>query len=205
MKKYYLTSCLMLLVLISLIDSAQAQQWGDYTLYSTGSTTVLVDTGDATAAKIIKTWTHSTTEKTGYSSYLMPGGILWRTVSRSGNSFSGGPVCGQVQKVAYDGTILWNYVYSTTQYCTHHDICPMPNGNVLLIAHELKSAAEVTAAGGSFSGAMWPDEIVEVKPTGATTGDIVWEWHTWDHLVQNTKPAAANYQTSIVDHPELIN
>ncbi|HSH65947.1 MAG TPA: aryl-sulfate sulfotransferase [Bacteroidia bacterium] len=135
----------------------------------------------------------------------MPGGILWRTVSKSGNSFSGGPVCGQVQKVAYDGTILWNFIYSTTEYCTHHDICPMPNGNVLLISYESKTAAEVTAAGSSYSGTMWPDKIVEVKPTGATTGDIVWEWHTWDHLVQNTKPTAANYQSSIVDHPELIN
>lgn len=205
MKNFYLKCCCLFLAITSSTGLLQAQQWGDYTLYSTGSTTVLVDTGDASAAKIVKTWTHSSSEKTGYSSYLEPGGILWRTVSRSGNSFSGGPVCGQVQKVAYDGTILWNFVYSTANYCTHHDICPMPNGNVLLISYELKSATEVTAAGGSYSGAMWPDKIVEVKPTGATTGDIVWEWHTWDHLVQNTKSTAANYQTSILDHPELIN
>jgi hypothetical protein len=203
MKKFYFMSLLLFLAIMSSTKFSYAQQWGDYTLYSTGTTTVLVDTADA--AQVVKTWTHSSSERTGYSSYLMPGGILWRTVSKSGNSFSGGPVCGQVQKVAYDGTILWNFTYSTTQYCTHHDICPMPNGNVLLIAYELKSATEVTAAGGSFSGAMWPDKIVEVKPTGATTGDIVWEWHTWDHLVQNTKPTAANYQTSIVEHPELIN
>lgn len=195
----------MILAIICSTKFANAQQWGDYTLYSTGTTTVLVDTGDASAATIVKTWTHTSSEKTGYSSYLMPGGILWRSVSKSGNSFSGGPICGQVQKVAYDGTILWNYVYSTTQYCSHHDICPMPNGNVLLIAYELKSSSEVAAAGGSFSGAMWPDKIVEVKPTGATTGEIVWEWHTWDHLVQNTNSSAANYQSSIVDHPELIN
>lgn len=205
MKKFYILTGLLFLAIISSTKFTYAQQWGDYTLYSTGTTTVLVDTGDASAAKIIKTWTHSNSERTGYSSYLMPGGVLWRTVSRSGNSFSGGPICGQVQKVAYDGTILWNFVYSTTQYCSHHDICPMPNGNVLLIAYELKTAAEVTAAGGTFSGAMWPEKIVEVKPTGATTGEIVWEWHTWDHLVQNKNASAANYQSSIVDHPELLN
>ncbi len=204
MKNFYFKCCLLFLT-ISSTSKLQAQQWGDYTLYSTGNTTVLVDTADGNAAKIVKTWTHSSTEKTGYSSYLEPGGILWRTVSRSGNSFSGGPICGQVQKVAYDGTILWNYVYSTTQYCTHHDICPMPNGNVLLIAYELKSASEVAAAGGSYGSAMWPDKIVEVKPVGATGGEIVWEWHTWDHLVQNTNASAANYQSSIVEHPELIN
>jgi hypothetical protein len=82
----------------------------------------------------------------------------------------------------------------------------MPNGNVLLIAYESKSASEVAAAGCStFSNTMWPDKIVEVQPTGATTGVVVWEWHAWDHLVQNTNPSAANYQTSIVNHPELLN
>lgn len=178
-----------------------AQQWGDYTLYPSGNTTVLVDTTDA--AVVQHTWNHS--QGTGYSAYLMPGGILWRTITRSGNSFSGGPITGQVQKVAYDGTILWDFVYSTTTYCTHHDICPMPNGNVLLIAYESKTAAEVTAAGSTSNIVMWPDKIVEVKPTGVTTGDVVWEWHTWDHLVQNKNPSGANYQSSIVQHPELIN
>lgn len=201
MRNKYFDHYALLITLIFISGIAKAQQWGDYTLYSTGSSTVLVDTTDAGA--VVHTWTHTT--KTGYSSYLMPGGILWRTVSKSGNSFSGGPVCGQVQKVAYDGTLLWDFVYSTTAYCTHHDICPMPNGNVLLIAYETKTAAEVTAAGGNNSIVMWPDKIVEVKPTGPTTGEIVWEWHTWDHLVQNVKPNAANYQTSIVNHPELIN
>jgi hypothetical protein len=201
MKNQYLRCCLLFIAVICSNNFINAQQWGDYTLYNSGTTTLLVDTANTTTT--IKTWTHAT--KTGYSSYLMPGGILWRTVTRSGNSFSGGPICGQVQKIAYDGTLLWDFVYSTTTYCTHHDICPMPNGNVLLIAYESKTAAEVTAAGGTFNNTMWPDKIVEVKPTGATTGDIVWEWHTWDHLVQNVKSTAANYQTSIVDHPELIN
>ena len=206
MKNFYLKCCFLFIAITSSTELIHAQQWGDYTLYSTGSTTVLVDTGDASAAKIVKTWTHSSSERTGYSSYLEPGGILWRTVSRSGNSFTGGgPICGQVQKVAYDGTILWNYVYSTTQYCTHHDICPMPNGNVLLIAYELKTADEVKAAGCLYNGVMWPDKIVEVKPTGTTTGEVVWEWHTWDHLVQDTIPTGGNYQKSVGDHPELIN
>ncbi|HET6226780.1 MAG TPA: aryl-sulfate sulfotransferase [Bacteroidia bacterium] len=203
MKNVYIKCCLVLAMIAISATSVLAQQWGDYTSYSSGKTTVLVDTGDASACKIVKTWTHS--ENAGYSSYIEPGGVLWRTVTYSSNSFTGGPITGQLQKYAYDGTKLWDFVYSTAAYCSHHDICPMPNGNVLIIAYESKTAAEVTAAGGSFSGTMWPDKIVEVKQTGATTGDVVWEWHTWDHLVQNTKSTAANYQTSIVDHPELIN
>jgi hypothetical protein len=195
---------LFLLTFVFAANSSFAQIWGDYTLYSTmgGITTWLLDTNNAS----YHTWSHASTAKTGYSSYLLPGGVLLRTVSRAGNSFSGGPICGEVQKVAWDGTILWDFVYSTTNYCSHHDIHPMPNGNVLLIAYERKSAAEVLAAGcSSFSSEMWPDKIVEVEPVGATGGNIVWEWHAWDHLVQNTNASAANYQTSIVDHPELLN
>lgn len=188
-------------ILLSSIVSAQ--QWGDYTLYSTmnGTTTYLIDTNGTN----FHTWSHTTATKTGYSSYLLPGGTLLRSVSRSGNSFSGGPICGQVQKVDYNGNVIWDYVYSTQQYCTHHDICPMPNGNVLLIAYERKSASEVSAAGCTQSIEMWPDKIVEVEPVGATGGNVVWEWHAWDHLVQNVDPTKPNYQTSIVDHPELLN
>jgi hypothetical protein len=188
-------------ILLSSIVSAQ--QWGDYTLYSTmnGTTTYLIDTNGTN----FHTWSHTTATKTGYSSYLLPGGTLLRSVSRSGNSFSGGPICGQVQKVDYNGNVIWDYVYSTQQYCTHHDICPMPNGNVLLIAYERKSASEVSAAGCTQSIEMWPDKIVEVEPVGATGGNVVWEWHAWDHLVQNVDPSKPNYQTSIVDHPELLN
>ena len=183
--------------------NVSAQQWGNYTLYSVMNSNVinLIDTNNVA----VHTWTMPTTSKTGYSTYMLPGGTLWRTVNRTGNSFTGGPICGQVQKIDWNGNVIWDYVYSTTQYCTHHDICPMPNGNVLLIAYERKTAAELTAAGGSQSIEIWPDKIVEVEPVGATGGNIVWEWHAWDHLVQNFNPAKANYQTSIVDHPELIN
>jgi hypothetical protein len=180
-----------------------AQQWGDYTLYSTsnGTAAYLVDTNGTT----YHTWTFTSANKTGYSTYMMPGGSLVRSVSHAGNSFSGGGMTGQVQKVDWNGNITWDYVYSTSQYCMHHDICPLPNGNVLLISYESKTAAQVSAAGSTTSILMWPDKIVEVQPTGATTGNIVWEWHVWDHLVQNVDSSKANYQSSIVDHPELLN
>ncbi len=189
--------------MIILSGSLKAQQYPGYTLYGlkNNSSAVLVDTNGTP----YHTWTNA--GKTNcYSTYMMPGGDLWRTINRAGNSFSGGPISGEVQKLDYAGNVLWDYVYSTTTYCTHHDICPMPNGNVLMIAYESKSAAEVAAAGCSaYSGIMWPDKIVEVQPTGATTGTVVWEWHAWDHLVQNTNSSAANYQTSIINHPELLN
>lgn len=179
-----------------------AQQWGDYTFYSRQNSTsaVLLDTNGST----YHSWTFASSDKTGYSSYLLPGGTIVRTVARQGNSFQGGGICGQVQKVDFNGNVLWSYVYSTTQYCSHHDICPMPNGNVLLIAYELKTAAEAIAAGSRYSHVMWPDKIVEIMPAGAGSGTVVWEWHAWDHLVQDYDPSKANYGV-VADHPELLD
>lgn len=185
------------------LHTARAQFWGDYTLYSVqnSSATQLIDEDNA----VVHSWTHANNAKTGYSSYLAPGGILWRTVMNQGNSLNGGGVTGRVQKVSWDGTVLWDFTYSSATYCLHHDICPLPNGNVLLISYDVKSASEATAAGASSSGSRWSEKILEVKPTGATTGEIVWEWKLWDHLVQSTNANAANYQTSVLEHPELFN
>ena len=178
------------------------QQWGDYTFYSLqhSSTAQLIDTNGAT----YHSWSFSSSAKTGYSSYLLLGGTVLRTVARQGNSFNGGAICGQVQKVDWDGNVLWNYICSTTTYCSHHDIHPMPNGNVLLIVYELKNSTPVSQAGCKWAHTMWPDMILEVQPTGESGGNIVWEWHAWDHLVQDYDPSKDNYGV-VADHPELLD
>lgn len=179
----------------------QAQQWGEYTLYSVQNSNAayLIDTNNTT----YHSWTF-TSAPTAYSTYLLPGGTLLRTVSNSGNSFTGGGISGRVQKVDWSGNVVWDYVYSTTTYCMHHDICPMPNGNVLLISYESKTAAQVVQAGSSVNHIMWPDKIVEVQPTGSTTGTVVWEWHAWDHLIQSYDASKDNYGVT-ASHPELLN
>lgn len=184
-------------------SQSHAQKWGNYTLIAVQNTNTasLIDTN----GKTYHTWTLNIASKTGYSSYLLPGGVLLRTISRSGNSFSGGPICGEVQKVAWDGTVIWDYVYSTPQYCSHHDICPMPNGNVLLIAYESKTPAEVALAGCTQSITMWPDKIVEIQPNGTNGGSVVWEWRVWDHLVQSVDSNKNNYKSSIANNPQLLN
>ncbi len=179
-----------------------SQQWGDYTLYSVKNSSVayLIDTNSTT----YHTWS-GLSPSTAYSSYLLPGGDLIRTVNHSGNIFSGGAMTGEFEKVDYNGNLLWDFVYSTSAYCSHHDICPLPNGNVLLIAYESKTSAEVTQAGCSASITMWPDKIVEVQQIGLTTGTVVWEWHLWDHLCQSFNSTKDNYVANTSDHPELFN
>lgn len=203
MKKQLAKKIALLFVSVLLTTYIQAQQWNGLTLYSNGNATAayLIDTNNLA----VKTWSNLT-GGTGYSSYLQPGGTLVRSVKVTNTTFNGGGACGGMQKIDYAGNLVWDYTHSSSTYYTHHDHCVLPNGNVLMIAYESKTQSDLTAAGGTVSlASIWPEKIIEVQPTGLTTGNIVWEWHVWDHLVQNVNSAGANYQTSIVDHPELLN
>ena len=42
--------------------------------------------------------------------------------------FHGGGLGGRVQRIDWDGNVVWEYVYSDEQNCQHHDIAPLPNG-----------------------------------------------------------------------------
>ena len=186
----------LVLLFLIVVNVSIAQKWGDYTFYSVQNSNAayLLDTNNA----IFKTWTF-TSAPTGYSSYIMPGGAMYRTVKYTPNSFQGGGQTGKLQKVAYNGTVLWDYVYSTSTYSMHHDICPMPNGNVLLICYESKTSAEVSAAGGNSTIAMWPEKIVEVKQTGATTGEVV-----LNVVTHTTGPKISSWKIRILLFPSKI-
>lgn len=183
-------------------SATAAEKWGWATLIAPqNSTTVtLLDTNNT----VIKTWT-GLSGQTGYSCYLMPGGYLWRSVKTSNNSFSGGGLCGRVQKVDWNGNILFDYTISNSSEITHHDICPMPNGNVMLIVYEKKTGTQMTAAGCTSSVAKQLEKIVELQPTGTNTANIVWQWNLYDHLCQNTNSNGANYVSSIPQNPQLMN
>ncbi len=194
------------IILLSFSVTTLAQQWGLYTLYATknGTQAYLVDTANTPVT--YKTWNFTSTTKNAYSAYLIPGDTLVRTTTSQASGAPGtGGVTGRIQKVIWGGTVAWDYTYTTSTTQMHHDICPLPNGNVLFISYETKTAAEAVQAGLSSSAIIWSEKIVEVKPTGATTGIVVWEWKLWDHLCQNYSSAKDNYVTSIVNNPQLLN
>jgi len=103
---------------------------------------------------------------------------------------------------------VWEFTLSTSEHRLHHDVAVLPNGNVLMIAWEAKTADEAIAAGRDpallSDGELWPDKIIEVKPTPPAGGEIVWEWRIWDHLVQDHDPARANHG-DVAAHPELVD
>jgi len=200
------TPIILLIALILNGSFVMSQQWGLYTLYATksGTQAFLVDTADAPVN--FHTWTFGSTKKSAYSAYLISGDTLVRSYTyTSSGGMSGGGVTGAVQKVTWDGTVAWDFQYNSSTYTLHHDICPMPNGNVLMIAYELKTVAEATQAGATSTVSIKSEKLIEVQPTGPTTGTIVWEWHLWDHLCQNVDATKNNYVSSITSNPQLLN
>lgn len=144
------------------------------------------------------------------SVFLLDNGDLLRCSKAEGNQRFGsrGPSGGRLERYSWDGELLWNFVYSDDQQHHHHDIVPLPNGNVLLIAWHYISKADAIAAGRrpeSISDAgIFPDKIVEIEQTGKTSGKTVWEWNSWDHLIQDFDPSKENYG-DVAKHPELID
>ena len=122
--------------------------------------------------------------------------------------FAGGGESGRLQKLTWDSKLLWDFEYGNEEEHHHHDFAVMPNGNILAIAWEAKTSEEVLAVGRNPDqipeAGLWPEKIVEIKPDGKYHGDIVWEWHIWDHLIQDFDKSKANFGNPS-DHPELLD
>jgi len=176
-----------------------------YTLYSPAISlyTYLINN----SGEIVHQWRSNF--KPALSVYLLENSNLLRTALPGFNPrFWGGGLGGRVEIIDWNENLLWYFQYSNDQYCLHHDIEILPNGNVLMIAWEYKSASEAIEEGcdpkSMPTGELWPDHIIEVEPNGSSGGKIVWEWHVWDHLIQDFNPLKNNYGI-VGDHPELID
>src|SRR5207248_7917296 len=112
--------------------------------------------------------------------------------------FGPGPgVGGRLQEFTWEGELVWDFQFFNAKQLPHHDLTPLPNGHVLLIVWDRKTAKEALAAGRrpelTSDSHLLIDSLIEIKPTGKTSGEVVWEWHLADHLVQDFDKAKANY------------
>lgn len=142
------------------------------------------------------------------TAYLLGNGDLLRGARDPEFShFRGGGIGYKIERYNWDGDLIWSFQYANEDHCFHHDIAPMPNGNLLMIAWERKSKEEAIAQGRDpelLRDDLWPGHVIEVQPDGTDGGTVVWEWHMWDHLVQDFDREKPNYGV-IYEHPELID
>jgi hypothetical protein len=182
----------------------EAGSFEGYTLFAPMqySTTYLIDNNGL----LVRSW--DSDYNPGNSVYFLENGNLLRPGRLDNPVFPGGGSSGIIQEMDWDGVIVWEYQYSDNEHMSHHDVERLPDGNTLIIAWERKSAAQAIAAGRNpaliSEGELWPDHIIEVHPDSLTGDSIVWEWHIWDHLIQEFDSTKANYGV-VEDHPELMN
>jgi hypothetical protein len=167
-----------------------------YVLFSplTNDTAYLIDLD----GRVVHSW------KTGYrpagTIYLLNNGHILRGANDTGSSgFAGGGAGGRFQEFDWDGKLVWDFVYNSDRL-PHHDFSILPNGHILAIAWEKKSPDEARRAGRRDGfvpqSGVWPDMLIEFEPQPPSSARIVWEWHSWDHVVASAQAAP---------HPEKID
>lgn len=158
--------------------------------------------------EIVHVWEDSTDYRPGNTAYLLFNGNILKTkrpASIVNDPIWAGGGGAIVEIRTWDNDLLWSYELNNENFRLHHDIDVTNDGNILMIAWEKKTMEEAIQAGRDTAlipdGEVWSDMIIEVDPYDS---QIVWEWHAWDHLIQDFDPTKDNYGV-VADHPELID
>lgn len=134
--------------------------------------------------------------------YLQPDGTLVKTTStKSWIAMDGQfPIGtnGSISILAPDSTVLWNWQHLRTGHeALHHDIEVMPNGNILAICYQVIPVTQAHTLGWRQQRSRKTivlDKIYEIRPNMETGGaEILWEWSTRDHFVQDHDPNLPNF------------
>lgn len=147
----------------------------------------------------------------GSALYLLDNGNLLR----AGRRGRGENLERVIEEYTWDGELVWQYVFESPRFSQHHDIEPMPNGNILILAWEFIPLEEALELGfdvdvleslSDLNSDEPPEEIkldsiFELNPE---TDAIVWEWHSRDHLVQDIRPDLPNYGI-VAEEPRRIH
>ncbi|MCB0707401.1 MAG: aryl-sulfate sulfotransferase [Saprospiraceae bacterium] len=161
--------------------------------------------------EIVHVWEDDSNWRPGNTAYLLENGNLVKT-KRDGNvsndaiwAGGGGAI---IEIRSWDNDLLWYFELNDATNRLHHDIEVMPNGNILAIVWELKTDAEAIQAGRDPNNLpdseLWPDYVIEIEPVGTNDYNIVWEWHAWDHLIQDFDATKDNYGV-VADNPGKID
>ena len=195
-----------ILILIIFLSNIKTEAFEGYTLftpYSQGqeAITYLVDND----YNIINTWNQQ--HMPASMPYLLPDSSIIYPYQVEEPTMIAGGVGGGVKKILWDGTVIWDYTFADSIYQHHHDIQMLPNGNVLILVWEKKTISEAYSMGRNDIESwtvpeMWSTAILELNPEN---GLIDWEWHLWDHLVQDVSPSFGATYGQIEGHPELFN
>lgn len=141
---------------------------------------------------IVKEW--ETNYRPGLAVHLDSTGALYRAGRISSSRFKAGGLGGIIERYDWDGTKLWEYRLANDSMHLHHDFYVRDNGNIIAIAWELIPQDLLLRSGRSpdaIKDDFYSECILEFDPS--SDFEIVWEWHAFDHIVQELDDQLLNY------------
>ncbi len=129
---------------VGLIMHDSTASFNGYTLFTPlpSKVTYLIDN----EGYLVHSWNSS--YEPGQAVMLLEDGSLLRTAFvKNTNPFTAGGAGGRVEKIDWDGNLIWSFNCYSSEYSSHHDVEVLPNGNILLIVWENKTYNEAVSAG----------------------------------------------------------
>lgn len=168
------------------------------------STIFLVDN----CGQLVHSWETDASRRPGNAVEILPNGNLvacTRNFDAPNDPIWAGGGGETVEIRSWDNEVLHSFTLNDDKYRLHHDIAPLPNGNILMITWVNKTREEAIAAGRDPAkldrDELWSEAVLEWDPVADS---IVWEWHVWDHLIQDFDPNKDNFGT-VGGNPQLID
>lgn len=137
----------------------------------------------------------------GHDLEILSDGKILGMFKSENPAFSFGGYGGKLMRLNIDGSVDWEYELSTQDEITHHDFELLPNGNILFLVWERIPSSDLSNLGIDFTNDVFTETVKEVNPE---TNQIVWEWHSKDHLIQDQFPLSTNYG-NVALNPQKIN
>ncbi len=169
-----------------------------YSLYHSTSSSVGTQLINSDGT-VLHSWSSTLSAPSASTAYLREDGLLLRSGQRGGvpSGFLPGSF-GTLQLVDWGGAVVWEFdLQQQGELTLHHDMEPMPNGNILATVWDFLPANELADLGWQpVAGAngVWMERIIEIEPN-LTDGssEIVWSWELRNHLVQNVDESAPTF------------
>jgi hypothetical protein len=113
----------------------------------------------------------------------------------------GGGYAGLTQIIDFNDAITWEFKYASKDFLSHHESVFLPNGDLLMLSWERVSEKEAHMHGVNMEGDIFPEKIIQID---TATKEIVWQWRSWDHIVQDHDATKLSYG-DILENKKLIN
>ena len=160
--------------------------------------------------EVVHSWEDEDNWRPANTAYLTEEGLLYKSkrdaVVVNDPIWAGGG--GAILEIRdWDNNLIWDFELNDSINRLHHDFAVTEAGTIIAVAWELKDTEACIAAGRDTSTLdnrkqMWPDWVFEIDPA---IDEIIWEWHAWDHLVQDFDSTRANFGDVTNPHKIDVN